>query len=166
MKKRVAIIGAAYRFPGSASATFWQALQDGKDLVTRVAPERWSQEAFWHPDRRHPGTSVSFAAGSLGDVSGFDAAFFGISPREAAHMDPQQRIMLELAWEGFEDAGIPPSALRGSQCGVYLGVASLDYAYRMTDDLSALEASSATGNTASIVANRLSWYGLTRQGVG
>ncbi|WP_311944959.1 type I polyketide synthase [Halomonas piscis] len=157
MKKRVAIIGAAYRFPGSASATFWQALQDGKDLVTRVAPERWSQEAFWHPDRRHPGTSVSFAAGSLGDVSGFDAAFFGISPREAAHMDPQQRIMLELAWEGFEDAGIPPSALRGSQCGVYLGVASLDYAYRMTDDLSALEASSATGNTASIVANRLSY---------
>ncbi|GAB2721285.1 type I polyketide synthase [Halomonas garicola] len=157
MNKRVAIIGAAYRFPGTASETFWQGLQDGKDLVTKVAPDRWSQEAFWHPDRRHPGTSVSFAAGSLGDVSGFDADFFGISPREAAHMDPQQRIMLELAWEGFEDAGIPPSALRGSQCGVYLGVASLDYAYRMTDDLSALEASSATGNTASIVANRLSY---------
>ncbi|MDN6336439.1 MAG: SDR family NAD(P)-dependent oxidoreductase [Halomonas sp.] len=157
MTKRVAIIGAAYRFPGTTPETFWQDLKNEKDLVTEVAPDRWSQEAFQHPDRRHPGASVSFAAGSLGDISGFDADFFGISPREAANMDPQQRMLLELTWESLEDAGIVPAALRGSQCGVYLGVASLDYSYRIADDMAAIDASSATGNTASIAANRLSY---------
>ncbi|MDX1356464.1 MAG: beta-ketoacyl synthase N-terminal-like domain-containing protein, partial [Halomonas venusta] len=89
MTKRVAIIGAAHRFPGTTPETFWQDLQAEKDLVTQVAADRWSLDAFQHPDKRHPGTSVTFAAGSLGDISGFDAEFFGISPREAANMDPQ-----------------------------------------------------------------------------
>ncbi|PJX13570.1 polyketide synthase [Halomonas sp. 141] len=157
MTKRVAIIGAAHRFPGTTPETFWQDLQAEKDLVTQVAPDRWSHEAFWHPDKRHPGTSVTFAAGSLGDISGFDAAFFGISPREAANMDPQQRMLLELAWETMESAGIVPSTLRGSQCGVFVGVASLDYSYRLADDMAAIDASTATGNTSSIASNRLSY---------
>ncbi|GGW38256.1 type I polyketide synthase [Vreelandella hamiltonii] len=157
MTKRVAIIGAAHRFPGTTPETFWQDLQAEKDLVTQVAPDRWSHDAFWHPDKRHPGTSVTFAAGSLGDISGFDAEFFGISPREAANMDPQQRMLLELAWEAMESAGIVPSTLRGSQCGVFLGVASLDYSYRLADDMAAIDASTATGNTSSIASNRLSY---------
>ncbi|MGE6608508.1 type I polyketide synthase [Halomonas sp. NPDC076908] len=157
MTKRVAIIGAAHRFPGTTPETFWQDLQAEKDLVTEVAADRWSHEAYQHPDKRHPGTSVTFAAGSLGDISGFDADFFGISPREAANMDPQQRMLLELAWEAMEDASILPSTLRGSQCGVFLGVASLDYSYRMADDMAAIDASTATGNTSSIASNRLSY---------
>ncbi|WP_235041874.1 type I polyketide synthase [Vreelandella profundi] len=157
MTKRVAIIGAAHRFPGTTPETFWQDLQAEKDLVTEVAADRWSHEAFQHPDKRHPGTSVTFAAGSLGDISGFDAEFFGISPREAANMDPQQRMLLELAWEAMEDASIAPSSLRGSQCGVFLGVASLDYSYRIADDMAAIDASTATGNTSSIASNRLSY---------
>ena len=157
MTKRVAIIGAAHRFPGTTPETFWQDLQAEKDLVTEVAADRWSHDAFLHPDKRHPGTSVTFAAGSLGDISGFDAEFFGISPREAANMDPQQRMLLELAWEAMEDASILPSALRGSQCGVFLGVASLDYSYRIADDMAAIDASTATGNTSSIASNRLSY---------
>ncbi|MFP3343133.1 type I polyketide synthase [Halomonas sp. SIMBA_159] len=157
MTKRVAIIGAAHRFPGTTPETFWQDLQAEKDLVTQVAPDRWSHDAFWHPDKRHPGTSVTFAAGSLGDISGFDAEFFGISPREAANMDPQQRMLLELTWETMESAGIVPSTLRGSQCGVFLGVASLDYSYRLADDMAAIDASTATGNTSSIASNRLSY---------
>ncbi|MGP9765432.1 type I polyketide synthase [Halomonas sp. AOP13-D3-9] len=157
MTKRVAIIGAAHRFPGTTPETFWQDLQAEKDLVTEVAADRWSHDVYQHPDKRHPGTSVTFAAGSLGDISGFDAEFFGISPREAANMDPQQRMLLELAWEAMENASIPPSSLRGSQCGVFLGVASLDYSYRIADDLAAIDASTATGNTSSIASNRLSY---------
>ncbi len=72
-------------------------------------------------------------------------------------MDPQQRMLLELAWEAMEDASILPSSLRGSQCGVFLGVASLDYSYRIADDMSAIDASTATGNTSSIASNRLSY---------
>ncbi|MFG6177349.1 type I polyketide synthase [Halomonas sp. THAF12] len=157
MTKRVAIIGAAHRFPGTTPERFWQDLQDERDLVTQVAEDRWSHDSFLHANKRHPGTSITFAAGSLGDIDGFDAAFFGISPREAAHMDPQQRMLLELAWEAMEDAGLKPSSLRGSRCGVFVGIASLDHSFRMADDLEAIDASTATGNASSIASNRLSY---------
>lgn len=157
MRKKVAVIGTAFRLPGSTREEYWSNLLLGKNLVTEVEESRWAKEPFLHPDKGHPGTTYTFAAGSIGDVSLFDAGFFGISPREAAVMDPQQRIMLELAWETFEHAGIPPATLRGTSCGVYLGVSSVDYSYRSVDDLTVLNSSSGTGNTGSIVANRLSY---------
>jgi acyl transferase domain-containing protein/NADPH:quinone reductase-like Zn-dependent oxidoreductase/NAD(P)-dependent dehydrogenase (short-subunit alcohol dehydrogenase family)/acyl carrier protein len=131
---------------------------DGRNFITHVESSRWVQEEFLHPDKANGGTSYTFAAGSLGDVSTFDAGFFNISPREAAIMDPQQRLLLELSWEVFENAGVKPSRLRGSNCGVYLGIASVDHAYRLADDMSAIDAATATGNTSSIAANRLSYF--------
>jgi phthiocerol/phenolphthiocerol synthesis type-I polyketide synthase C len=136
--QHLAIVGCAFRFPGARCRdALWQALVDGLDLVTSVEPVRWGQEAILHPLKSEPGTSYTFAAGTLGDIAGFDATFFGISPREAVQMDPQQRILLELAWEACEDAGIPPSRLQGTQCGVFVGVSATDYAYRLADDLGA-----------------------------
>lgn len=158
MRRKVAIIGASFRFPGSTSATFWQNLLEGHDFITQVDPSRWSRDAFFHPDKANPGTAYTLAAGTLGDISTFDAGFFSISPREAAIMDPQQRLLLELGWEVFENAGVKPSSVRGSNCGVYLGIASTDYAYRLSHDLSLVDASTATGNTFSIAANRLSYF--------
>lgn len=157
MTKRVAITGFSFRFPGTNSSQYWQDLLDGRDLVTEVDPERWAQDSFLHPNKNHPGTSYTFAAGSIGDISTFDAGFFGISPREAALMDPQQRLLLEMSWEALENSGIKPSTLRGSQCGVFIGIASADYSYRLADDLAAIDSSVATGNTASIAANRISY---------
>jgi len=157
MSKKVAIVGHAFRFPGSTSSNYWQNLLEGRDLVTQVEEGRWSQEAFGHPDKANPGTSYTFAAGSIGDISGFDAGFFGISPREAGLMDPQQRLLLELAWEAVENAGTPMSSLRGSNCGVYVGLASVDYGYRMANDMCVIDSSVGTGNTGSISANRLSY---------
>lgn len=157
MAKKVAIIGAAFRFPCTTSSQYWQDLLAGRDLVTEVDGERWALETFRHPDKHNGGTSYTFAAGSIGDVSRFDAGFFGISPREAALMDPQQRLLLEMSWEAMENAGVKPSSIRGSQCGVYIGIASNDYAYRLAEDLSVVDSSTATGNTASIAANRISY---------
>ena len=157
MTRRVAIIGAASRFPGTTQATLWDDLLAGKDMVTKVADDRWSKESLSHPDKKAPGMSYSFAAGSLGDITGFDPAFFGISPREAASMDPQQRMLLEMSWEAIEHAGIPAEKMRGSRCGVFMGIASLDYSYRMADDLSAIGPNTATGNTSSVASNRLSY---------
>jgi phthiocerol/phenolphthiocerol synthesis type-I polyketide synthase C len=158
MCKKVAIIGASFRFPGSTSATFWQNLLDGRSFITQADFSRWTKEEFLHPDKTNPATSYTFASGSLGDISTFDAGFFNISPREAAVMDPQQRLLLELVWEAFENAGVKPSSLRGSDCGVYLGIASVDYAYRLTHDMATIDANTATGNTFSIAANRLSYF--------
>ena len=157
MSKRVAIVGLSFRFPGTDTVAYWDDLLSGKDLVTEVDAQRWSKDAYLHPDKTHTGTAYTFAAGSIGDISRFDAAFFGISPREAALMDPQQRILLEMCWEAIEHAGIQPGTLRGSDTGVYIGIASADYSYRLSDDFDAIDASFATGNTASIAANRLSY---------
>ncbi len=156
--KRVAIIGMSFRMPGGAGDSLWPALLEGRDLVTTVEASRWAKEPLFHPRRSEPGASYSFAAGSIGDISGFDAAFFGISPREAAQMDPQQRILLELAWEALESSAVPPSSLRGTNCGVFIGLSSVDYSYRLAYDLAAIDSSSATGGTASIAANRLSYF--------
>jgi len=158
MTKRVAVIGLAFRFPHTTREQYWSDLLNGRNLITEIDPQRWAVDAYVHPDRKHPGTAYTKTAGSVGDVSGFDAEFFGISPREAALMDPQQRVLLELCWEAIESADIQPAALRGSDCGVYVGIASTDYAYRIAEDLDAVDASMATGNAPSIAANRLSYF--------
>src|SRR3981081_1171974 len=125
----VAVVGFSFRMPGGTEEALWQALLAGHDLVTSVESDRWTQDTFLHPDRAEPGRSYSFAAGSIGDISGFDAAFFGISPREAEQMDPQQRVLLEMAWEAFEQAGIPPLSMRGSRCGGYVRLSGDHYSY-------------------------------------
>ena len=124
-KMKIAIVGMSFRFPGTNAEQYWPDLLGGRDLVTSVESARWAQETFRHPGKNHPGTSYTFAAGSIGDVSTFDAGFFGISPREAAQMDPQQRLLLEMSWEAFENGGIKPSSVRGSPCGVFIGISSV-----------------------------------------
>lgn len=158
MFKKVVIVAASCRFPGADDRTFWPALLEGRNFITQADTSRWTHEEFLHPSKANPGTAYTFAAGTLGDISGFDAEFFSISPREAASMDPQQRVLLEMTWELFENAGMKPSSLRGSDCGVYLGVASVDHGYRLAEDMGAIDAGAATGNTSSIVANRLSYF--------
>ncbi|UCV17085.1 SDR family NAD(P)-dependent oxidoreductase [Quatrionicoccus australiensis] len=138
-------------------AVFWQALQDGKDLVTQVDSTRWAVDELQHPKRSEAGRSVNFSAGVLSRIDQFDAGFFGISPREAAWLDPQQRLLLELAWEAMENGGMLPSRLAGSDCAVFVGISGLDYGIRGLDDLASFSAHTMTGNTLSIAANRLSY---------
>jgi phthiocerol/phenolphthiocerol synthesis type-I polyketide synthase C len=158
MHKKIAVVGYSLRLPGcDNSDELWSALLAKRDLVTEVDDSRWSKAAWQHPEQKHPGTSYTFKAGSLGDVSGFDAAFFGLSPREVTHMDPQQRLLLEMSWEAMERACIAPSTMRGSNTGVFIGIASVDYAYRYADDFSAIDANTGTGTASSIASNRISY---------
>src|SRR5690606_11678430 len=109
MVKKVAVIGFSFLLPQQTNQkNYWDKLLAGLDLVTHVAPDRWSFDTYLHPSKQNPGTSYTMAAGSLGDISQFGAQFFGISPREAELMDPQQRVLLHLAWEAIEHAGIAP----------------------------------------------------------
>lgn len=155
----IAIIGMAFRFPGDVRDTsgMWAMLSGGKCCISRIPAWRWPVEELQHPDRSEPGRSVTFAAGTLSGIENFDAAFFGISPREAAWMDPQQRLLLQMAYEAMEDAGVRPSSLAGSGCGVYVGISGMDYGQHALEDLSSMTGHSMTGNTLSIASNRLSY---------
>lgn len=140
----IAVVGIGCRLPHGIETpeAFWDLLI-GERSVIGSRPE--GREG---PDE--PG-------GYLDDVAGFDAEFFGISPREAAVADPQQRIVLEVAWSALDHAGMAPGSLGGSRTGVYLGVSSAEYgALRMTDPAQ-LDAWSGTGAAASVIANRLSY---------
>ena len=158
-KEAIAIVGMACRFPGGAASpvAFWERLKEGRDLVGEIDESRWSTEYYYHPNPRAPGRSYTWAAGVLDDIDRFDAAFFGISPREASEVDPQQRLLLELTWEALEDGAQVPERLAGSDCAVYVGISSTDYANSRIDDPGSGNAHAMTGGTLSIAANRISY---------
>ncbi|RVU83382.1 SDR family NAD(P)-dependent oxidoreductase [Leucothrix sargassi] len=163
--KKIAIIGMACRLPGQIKTpeNYWTVLSQGQDVVSEIDEKRWGTDFYSHENKKEPGKSYTFAAGVLDDIDQFDASFFGISPREAEQMDPQQRLLLELAWEAIEDSCTTIEKLNGSDCAVYMGIASNDYAHRRTDDLASLDAYTMTGNTASVASNRIS-YNFNLQG--
>ncbi|MDQ3761957.1 MAG: SDR family NAD(P)-dependent oxidoreductase [Actinomycetota bacterium] len=154
----IAIIGIGCRFPGADDPErFWQLLCDGIDAVHEVPTDRWDADTFYDPNLSVPGKMNTRWGGFLDDVDSFDADFFGISAREAARMDPQQRIVLEVAWEALHDAGVAPGGLAGSQTGVFMGVSTFDHGTALLSTQEGFEAYDGTGSALSIVANRLSY---------
>ncbi len=157
--ENIAVIGIGCRFPGAPDPeSFWQLLRAGKEAVTEVPPERWNLQELYDPNRATPGKMHTRWGSFLQGVDLFDPTFFSISPREAMHMDPQQRILLEVAWEALEQAGLPPSQLAGSKTGVFVGISSNDYAQLSKNDPALIDAYVGTGNAHSIAANRLSYF--------
>lgn len=155
---RFAIIGAACRLPGSPSlAAFETLLSEGRCAVTEIPEGRWAKSRFLDKRPGQPGKSYTFAAGTLPEMDGFDPAFFGMSPREAEHVDPQQRLMLELVQEALEDAGLPPTGLSGRGVGVYVGASSFDYSVRAAGDVASSDVYSMQGGALSSISNRISY---------
>ncbi|MEU5221040.1 type I polyketide synthase, partial [Streptomyces sp. NPDC020807] len=128
-REDVAIIGMSCRFPSADSpSAFWNLLRDGVDAITEIPAARWDVEALFDPDPAAEGKLYSKYGGFVDGVDRFDPLFFGISPKEAARLDPQHRMLLEVAWEALEDAGHAPRTLRNSRTGVFVGIAENDYA--------------------------------------
>jgi malonyl CoA-acyl carrier protein transacylase len=154
----IAIIGMGCRFPGAPNPeAFWQLLQNGTDAISEVPKERWNIDEYYDPEPGTVGKMSTRWGGFLEQVDQFDPSFFGISPREVERMDPQQRLVLEVAWEAIENAGLAPSKLSGSQTGVFMGIGNYDYCRLLAHDPSQITAYDGTGNTLSIAANRLSY---------
>ncbi|MFG2720100.1 acyltransferase domain-containing protein [Streptomyces sp. NPDC048416] len=151
----IALVGIGCRFPGGPDpAAFWQLLSEGRDAVGPVPAAR----------RELLGDKVRWG-GFIDGIDQFDPLFFGISPREVVQMDPQQRLILELAWEALEDAGVAPGSLVGTETGVFMASCWGDYAalahYRGPDVQ--ITPHTATGMHDGIIANRVS-YVLGLQG--
>ena len=152
--RQIAVVGMAGRFPGAPDvASYWQLLMEGREAVGPIPAHRWDTSAQLDPAKVIP----SIAA-MLEDVDQFDPTFFGISPREAADIDPQQRLMLEVAWQTLEHAGVPAKRLFESRTGVYFGALWNDYANRRKANGAATTQHTAVGNALDIIAARVSFF--------
>ncbi|ARJ68275.1 polyketide synthase [Magnetospirillum sp. ME-1] len=108
----IAIIGIACRLPGASDwRQFWDNLRDGKESLTRFSDAELLAEGVPPEQIRDP--QYVKAGYVLDGHDGFDAGFFGYAPVEARLLDPQQRHLLEVSWEAFEDAGYPPGRGHG-----------------------------------------------------
>ena len=155
----VAVVGIGCRFPGDVVGpeSFWRLLVNGEDAISEVPADRWDADAFYDPDPAAPGRMTTKWGGFVSDVAGFDADFFAISPREAAAMDPQQRMLLEVAWEALEHAGIPPDSLGGTRTGVMMGLSTWDYTIVNLERGAEIDAYLSTGNPHSTAVGRISY---------
>ena len=155
----IAIVGMACRFPGAPDPeAYWEMLSGGVDGIREIPDDRFDIDEYYDPDPDAPGKIYTRYGGFLDGIAGFDPEFFGISPREAVWMDPQQRLMLEVAWEGLERAGYSPAALRGSRSGVYVGVGSNEYSHVLSSSsFESIEAQFGTGNATSVIAGRVAF---------
>src|SRR5215469_5624490 len=143
----IAVIGFACRFPGASTGQeFWRILDEGIDAISDRSP------------RTRP-VATRQPHGLLPDISGFDASFFSISAAEASYLDPQQRMLLEVAWEALENAAVAPASVAGTRTGVFVGISGSDYGRLQAARLAGEPSRhAASGQALCIAANRLSYF--------
>ncbi|MGO4261559.1 SDR family NAD(P)-dependent oxidoreductase [Lysobacter sp. TAB13] len=150
----IAIVGMACRFPGGCDSpeALWTLLEEGRDAIGPAPAPRWSRVPV---ETGADGDDGLRDGGFLAeDPALFDAGLFGISPREAAEMDPQQRMLLEVAWHALEDSGIAADALAGSDTGVFVGITGSEYG-QLPRAADALSGYTVTGVAPNIAAGRV-----------
>lgn len=161
-REPIAIVGAACRYPGGIGSLqqFWEALEQGRDCITKMHDQRWPMRRFLSDDPHKEGSIYSDAMGLLENIDGFDPAHFSLIYDEAKHIDPQHRLLMELVWETIEDAGYAVDSFAGSRTGVYVGLMSDDYG-QLQGPLEKANYYIGAGTSRSCAAGRLAYtYGL------
>ncbi|KAH9815752.1 Polyketide synthase protein [Teratosphaeria destructans] len=159
-KEAIALVGSSCRLPGGAASPskLWELFAEPRNVVQEIPPSRFNTKAFYHQDSQHHGsTNAKYAYLLEDDPRAFDREFFNISPKEVEAMDPQQRCLLEVVYEGLESAGYTMSQLRGSNTGVFVGAMSSDHQHVAMRGLDSLPQYHSTGSCMSVLANRISY---------
>ncbi|PHH89077.1 hypothetical protein CDD83_6687 [Cordyceps sp. RAO-2017] len=157
----IAIVGMSCRLSGNVSTLddFWTLVSRGRDGWSPIPEDRYSREAFYHPDPYKMGCFNQDGAYFMTqDLACFDAPFFRITKQEAAAMDPQQRLLLECTYEAFENAGIPNRVIAGTNTGVFIGGAISQYRTGTLRDVQQVPMYECTGNHQAIQAGRISHF--------
>lgn len=157
----IAIVGVGLRFPGGNDTLddFGTFLREGRSGIRPAPEDRWDAPEFSSDDPEVRGKIRTAGGGFLDKIDEFDAQFFSISPVEACNTDPQQRILLETAWEALENANINPGPLRHGNGGVYIGASSIDYALELDSvRYEDLDGHLAAGITSFPLSGRLSYF--------
>ncbi|MER6200119.1 aminotransferase class I/II-fold pyridoxal phosphate-dependent enzyme [Streptomyces sp. NPDC001586] len=102
----IAVVGMACRFPGARDVNqYWRLLTAPRAQFSTIPDSRWRTAAFLGDNARDPSSAYTDTMALLPDVGHFDAAHYGIPPRRARAMDPQHRLLIDLAREAIQDAG-------------------------------------------------------------
>lgn len=149
-----AIIGMACRFPGGVrnAADFWKLLEEGKSGICSIPDNRWNE----YGKEQLKNNPFLNKGGFIDDIEEFDNRLFKILPEEAAYLDPQQRILLEVCWEAFENAGYSPETLKNKRVGVFVGVVQNDFGFE--NILRSEEKMNITGMDHSFMSGRISYF--------
>ncbi|WP_240044874.1 type I polyketide synthase [Streptomyces alboflavus] len=156
----IAVVAMSCRYPGGVRGPedLWSLVMAGHDAIGAFPDDRgWDTDRLYPADAEALGRSRTLEGAFLDDAGGFDAGFFGIAPREALAMDPQQRQVLELAWEAFERAGIDPSSMHDSLTGVFVGASPQSYSGTMEQATSEMDGYRLTGDALSVVSGRVAY---------
>ncbi|KAL2074713.1 hypothetical protein VTL71DRAFT_8492 [Oculimacula yallundae] len=125
----IAICGMACRLPGGIKSPdeLWKFLMEQQDARVRVPATRFNIDGYYSATKK-PGSTNSqygyFLDESV-DLAGLDTTFFSMHRVEAEWLDPQQKLMLEVARESLDDAG--EVDYKGSNVGVYIGSFGQDW---------------------------------------
>ncbi|KAM5343618.1 hypothetical protein ACJ41O_012155 [Fusarium nematophilum] len=157
----MAIVGFACRLPGGNNTPqkLWDFLERGEVASSAVPKTRFNFEGHFDGSLK-PKTMRQPGGMFLSDVdpADFDAGFFEVGGAEAVAMDPNQRQMLEVVFEGLENSGIPLQKLDNRPVGCFVGSYAADYAGMQNRDPEDRPANNALGVGRAILANRLSHF--------
>ncbi|KAI0404724.1 putative polyketide synthase [Xylaria palmicola] len=155
----ICIVGIGCHLPGGvrSPSNFWDFLINKRSGQGPVPPDRFSIDGYCRPGSTQAGVMDCDGGYFIkADLRQFENTFFGINNVEATYMDPQQRKILEVVYECFENAGVSLESVSGTSCGVYVGGVTYDYAVQQGRDLDYSHRYSSTGTVATIMANRIS----------
>ncbi|KAK2608938.1 hypothetical protein QQS21_002514 [Conoideocrella luteorostrata] len=153
----VAVIGMSCNVAGAQDADeFWNILLAGQSQHRELVPnDRFVLETSFRP--QVPGDEKKKWYGNfIGDHDAFDHKFFKKSPREALHMDPQQRLILQTAYQAVAQSGYYHKCGSDNRIGCYIGVVANDYENNISH--TSPTAFSATGALRSYIAGKVSHY--------
>ena len=155
----IAICGMACRLPGGLATPdgLWDFLLAKKDGRCRVPETRYNIDSYYS-NMKKPGTvstQYGYFLDENVDVGALDMSFFTMARSEVERADPQQRLMLEVAREAFEDAGV--TDWRGKRIGAYIGNFGEDWLEMLGKESQPWGIHRISGSGDFVVANRLSY---------
>lgn len=149
---KIAIIGTSFRLPNDVNSLdhLKNILSNKINCISNHPKDRFNIENY--------DNIKTNKGGYISNIYDFDSEFFKISPKEAKSMDPQQRHMMEIVYECFEDAKISMDKIKGTKTGVYMGSCSMEYFNSETEETSCCNEYFVTGGLLTLLSNRISYF--------
>ena len=130
----IAICGMALRLPAGLKTPqqLWEFLLAKGDARRKVPESRFNVSAFRDANGKAGTTAAEYGYFIEDDLGMLDTSFFSMPKKEVERADPQQRLMLEVTRECFEDAGM--TNWKGKTIGCYMGSFGEDWCEMSTRD--------------------------------